>query len=39
MPRAPADALEQIQRQLRDDQLIASLSIAPEANSGIIQRP
>jgi hypothetical protein len=39
MPRAPTDALEQIQRQLPDDQVIASLSIAPEANYGIIQRP
>jgi hypothetical protein len=36
---APTDALEEIQRQLPRDPLIASLSIAPGANNGIIQRP
>ncbi|SRR6266498_5036836 len=36
---APTDALEEIQRQLPDDPLIASLSIAPGANNGIVQRP
>jgi len=35
---APTDALEEIQRQLPHDPLIASLSIAPGANNGIIQR-
>ena len=39
VPRAPADSLEQIQRQLPDDPAIASLSIFPELNSGIIQQP
>jgi hypothetical protein len=36
---APTDALEEIQRRLPDDSLIASLSIAPGANNGIVQRP
>jgi hypothetical protein len=36
---APTDALEEIQRRLPGDSLIASLSIAPGANNGIVQRP
>lgn len=36
---APTDALEEIQRQLPQDSLVASLSIAPGANNGIVQRP